>query len=80
MTIYDDLIGKKILSLQAVIAGKRKEIDNINMIISGLYAIKQDGDAPIVDQFTGHEMPDDRRQEIYDNCMAKATAILDRDQ
>ena len=77
MTVYDDLIGEKILSLQAVVASKRKEIDEINRIIVGLYAVKQEEDAPIIDQFTGEEMPEERRQEIYDNCMAKAINILE---
>lgn len=77
MTVYNELIEKKILSLHAIIAGKREEIDNINMIISGLYEIKQDGDAPVIDQFIGTEMTEERRQVIYDNCMAKAREILE---
>ena len=77
MTVYDDLIGEKILSLQAVVASKRKDIDEIERIIVGLYAVKQEGDVPIIDQFTGEEMSEERRQEIYDNCMAKAINILE---
>ena len=77
MTVYDDLIGEKILSLQAVVASKRKDIDEIERIIVGLYAVKQEGDVPIIDQFTGEEMSEERRQEIYDNCMVKAINILE---
>ena len=76
MAIYEDVIDEKILTLQAKIAGKYKEIDDITVIISGLHEIKKEGDAPVMDKLIGAEMTEERRQVIYDTCIAKAEEVL----
>ena len=79
LTIDNDLIGRNVRSLSGVIAIKEKEINGLQNIINGLSYVRkeEDTDPNPVDDLTGNVISDERMQEIYDNCMAKANAILD---
>ena len=79
LTIDNDLIGRNVRSLSGVIAIKEKEINGLQNIINGLSYVRkeEDTDPNPVDDLTGNVISDERMQEIYDNCMTKANAILD---
>ena len=79
MTINDGVIDSIINSLKGVVGRKVGEIEDINVIMSGLDAIREKHGSLPVDHFIGTEMSEERRQTIYDNCIAKAETILDKD-
>ena len=77
MTIHNDIIETTVNSLNGVMESKVREVERIGSIINGLNAIKELNGSPPVDRFLGETMTEERRQTIYDNCMAKAINILE---
>lgn len=79
--IDNDNINRITRSLAAIIANREQDITNMGNIINGLSYVKkeQDTDPNPIDTLTGNTISDERMQEIYDNCVTKAEAIINPD-